>query len=85
MELDASHLLKGHTYDVHQVDRRRIRSFDNNMYADGDITLNEKSSLSLSYVLQEEHPKVSSTALTCSMERPTRAALIPRALRGYTT
>lgn len=64
MELDASHLLKGHTYDVHQADRRRIRSFDNNMYADGDITLNEKSSLSLSYVLQEEHPKVSSTALT---------------------
>ena len=43
-------------------------------YDFGDITLNEKSSLSLSYVLQEEHPKVSSTAQTflrhCSTLNP---------------
>lgn len=64
LELDAQHQLQGQTYQVAQDSKSVIKSFDNSLLADADITLNDKSSISLSYVLQEEKPKVTSSAMT---------------------
>lgn len=64
MNLNALHSLAGHTYDVAQTDHHTFKSFDNSLYADADITLGEHTSISLSYVLQHDHPKSNATAAT---------------------
>lgn len=52
------------SFYVTQEDVRRSNTFSNNLFVDANYLCADKSSLSFSYILQEELPKVNSTAAT---------------------
>lgn len=62
--LCSNHYIQENLFHVTQEDVRRSNTFSNNLFVDANYLCADKSSLSFSYILQEELPKVNSTAAT---------------------
>ena len=62
--LYSDHHVQDHIFHVKQNDIRKRNSFINNFLFDANFSCGKKSSLSFSYILQEELPKVNSFAIT---------------------
>lgn len=64
LQIETNHFVTNTLYHVSQKSVNRTRSWDNNLYADADWTLNDNSSIKISYIMQEEKPSISSHAST---------------------
>lgn len=62
--LCSNHNVQEENFQVKQEDMRKNITFSNNIFVDAGYSFGEKNSLSFSYILLEELPKVNSTAVT---------------------